>query len=95
YFDRLQRAHFTECRNIAEWDTLLLCAKEVGLDVRRFQQDVAGKTIRETVYEELQLALKRNIQVVPTLLVEGHAPLEGAVSYPELVDWLKEAGVIR
>ena len=32
-FDRVQRAHLTECRNIADFDVLRECAKDVGLDV--------------------------------------------------------------
>ena len=94
YFDRLQYAHFTECRNIAEWDTLLWCANEVGLDLQRFQKDVAGKKIREVVFEELQLALEGGIHVVPTLCVEGHPPLRGAVTLPEIVQWLVQAGLV-
>jgi len=39
YFDRIQKAHLTECRNIVDPEVLIECARDIGLDVDRFRED--------------------------------------------------------
>lgn len=43
YFDRAQRAHLVECRNVADRDVLLDLAADVGLDMERFTSDLESK----------------------------------------------------
>jgi len=37
YFDRVQKAHLIECRNIVDHEVLVSCAKDIGLDPQRFE----------------------------------------------------------
>lgn len=41
-FDRVQRAHLTECLNIADLEVLRQCAADIGLDVARWWFAGAG-----------------------------------------------------
>ncbi|MDI3328538.1 MAG: DsbA family protein [Alicyclobacillaceae bacterium] len=86
YFDRLQRAHLTECRNIADPDVLLDCAGEIGLDVERFREDFRSERARRAVEEDVRRAAELGIRAVPTLLGNGHV-LSGAQKYDRLKEW--------
>jgi len=42
YFDKVQEAHLTLCRNIADFDVLTDIARELSLDVEKFSADLRG-----------------------------------------------------
>jgi predicted DsbA family dithiol-disulfide isomerase len=52
-FDRVQRAHLTECLNIADDEVLRACAAEVGLDVERWARDYHSPQVTELVERDL------------------------------------------
>jgi putative protein-disulfide isomerase len=89
-FDRVQRAHLTECRNIADFDVLRECAKDVGLDVSRWERDYHSPEVQELVERDLARARIYGITGVPTLVAEGRHTLVGAQPYDRLARWLVE-----
>lgn len=90
-FDRVQRAHLTECRNIADADVLLDVAHELGLDVARFAADMQSAAVRQAVGADCAEAATHGIRAVPTLVVGDRRLLQGAVSYQELTTAVRQA----
>ncbi len=88
-FDRVQRAHLTECLNIADFEVLRHCAAEVGLDVERWERDYHSAAVREAVEQDLARARLYGVTGVPTLVAEGRYALVGAQPYERLEAWLK------
>ncbi len=78
-FDRVQRAHAVEARNIANFEVLRECAQEVGLDVERWERDVHSPEVRAAVARDLADAERRGIHAVPTLLFNDRWVVQGAV----------------
>lgn len=86
-FDRVQRAHLTECVNIADPEVLRACAADVGLDVARWEQDFESPEVAEEVERDLARARVYGITGVPTLVAEGRYVLVGAQPYDRLQEW--------
>jgi len=78
-FDRIQKAHLVECRNIADAEVLVKCAGDVGLDVDRFVGDINGAKVDRMVEEDLKEARKLGIYAVPTLVIDRRYIIQGAV----------------
>ena len=68
-FDRLQRAHLTEIRNIADAGTLLQLARDLGVDGARFEAVMAAPETRGAVEQDRLLARRLQVQTVPTIIV--------------------------
>jgi putative protein-disulfide isomerase len=86
--DRLQRAHLTECRNIAAFEVLRRCAEEVGLDVARWERDYPSPEVHELVERDLTRARIYGVTGVPTLVAEGRFALVGAQPADRLEAWV-------
>jgi len=96
-FDRIQKAHLTECRNIADMGVLLECAADIGLDLNRFAEDFNSEKVGYMVEEDLKEARKLGVYAVPTLVINRKYLIQGAVHMDmlELIfEQLVEAGDI-
>ena len=91
YFDRVQRAHFHENRNIADVNVLLDLAEELGLDLEAFTQDFHSQATMTKVKQDQLLAYKWGISSVPTLVVNQRWRLPGTTSIEHLKAMLLEA----
>jgi predicted DsbA family dithiol-disulfide isomerase len=89
-FDRIQRAHLTECLNIADDEVLRKCAADVGLDVDRWERDYRSPAVAELVERDLARARLYGITGVPSLVADGRYVLVGAQPYDRLVRWVEE-----
>ena len=88
-YDRLQRAHLVEARDVSEPQTLLECAAEIGLDLQRFQMDLADNSTLQAVLTDQQEALALGISATPTVVVNDQWALPGAVPielYRQVID---------
>ncbi|GBC69672.1 hypothetical protein HRbin01_01374 [archaeon HR01] len=83
-FDRIQRAHLTECRNIADTNILTECARDIGLEVDRFLIDFNSGRVEEMVREDLREAERLGIHAVPTLVINRKYIIQGAIHMDEL-----------
>jgi len=83
-FDRIQRAHLTECLNIASVEVIERCARDVGLDLDRFRVDFNGQEVERLVEADMRLAEELGIYAVPTLVVDRRYVVQGAVHREEL-----------
>jgi len=78
-FDRVQRAHAVEARNIADFEVLRDCARDVGLDLARWERDFFGEAVERRVRADLQSAERLGVYAVPTLIFNDRWRVEGAV----------------
>lgn len=88
-YDRLQRAHLVETRNIADPQTLLECAAELSLDLERFKAALESESTLQAVLQDRQEAFALGISATPTVVLNGKWVLPGAVSvdtYRHVID---------
>ena len=90
YFDRLQKAHLTECRNIVETEVLLDCARELDLNMQKFQQDLLEEKTRQSVQKDILRAQEFGIHAVPTILINQEKRISGAIPYEQLKQTLEQ-----
>jgi len=84
YFYRIQKSHLTECRNIVETEVLADCAREIGLDVKRFKKDLQSLNLRRAVERDIQWARELGVYAVPTIVNNQEGMVSGAIQYEEL-----------
>jgi len=89
-FDRIQKAHLTECLNIADFEVLLMCAKDVGLDLQKWIDAFTDRSTLELLIQDLQKAEDYAISGVPTLVASGKHRLVGAQKYDVLKNWIQD-----
>lgn len=87
-FDRVQRAHLVEARDIADPGVLVDLAEEAGLDRARFAADLAAPAVRAAVDRDLARVRHLGVRGVPALVADGRSALSGAVPHDRLVDWV-------
>ncbi|TLP44211.1 disulfide bond formation protein DsbA [Cohaesibacter sp. CAU 1516] len=68
-FDRLQRAHLSEARNIADPDTVIQAARTLELDIPAFIGQLEDPSTLKAVEADRQQARRLQVQSVPTLIV--------------------------
>ena len=78
-FDRIQRAHAVEARNIADVTILKDCAAEIGLNVEQWEADFGSDAVRQAVEEDLRSAQESEVNAVPTMIFNRRWVLPGAV----------------
>jgi predicted DsbA family dithiol-disulfide isomerase len=87
-YDRIQRAHLVEARDIERTEVLVDLATEAGLDVRRFTADLHAPGTRAAIDADLAHVRALGVRGVPALVADGRSALAGAVSYDQLLDWV-------
>lgn len=78
-FDRVQKAHAVEARDITDRDVLRDCAAEIGLNVARWEVDFASPEAKQAVEADLREAQQLGVNAVPTLTFDQRWILPGAV----------------
>ena len=78
-FDRVQRAHAVEARNIADAEVLRSCAADIGLDPVRWESDYQSPAARHAVDADTAEARRLGVNAVPTLIFNRRWALPGAV----------------
>lgn len=77
FFDRVQKAHLTDCVNIADYEVLAECAREVGLDADRWRREVRSQQVHAMLGEDLKAAEQYGISRNPALVANGRFQLPG------------------
>ncbi|MBP9017484.1 MAG: DsbA family protein [Paludibacteraceae bacterium] len=86
-FNRIQKAHLTECLNINDFEVLKMCAREVGLDVEQWEKYFHSEKAKQMLDEDSYLAYQYGVNSVPTLIANGKYKLTGAQPYETLEKW--------
>ncbi len=77
FFDRVQLAHLSECRNIADYDVLADCARSVGLEEQAWRDAVQSDKAKQMVQADMKTAERYGILRNPALVAEGSFQLPG------------------
>ncbi|MFQ5398867.1 MAG: DsbA family protein [Anaerolineae bacterium] len=88
-YDRLQRAHLVEARDVADPEVLFDCARDIGLDMARFRADFENEASRTAVMADLSDAHALGISGTPTVVFNEKWVLSGAVPielYRQVID---------
>lgn len=88
-FDRIQKAHLTEAKNIADLDILLDCAMDVGLDKDQFVKDYHSEKVTQAIEADSLKAGLAGVHAVPTLIVNEEQVITGAQSYHTLKNFVQ------
>jgi predicted DsbA family dithiol-disulfide isomerase len=88
-FDRIQKAHLTEAKNIADFDVLLECAMDVELDKDHFVKDYHSEKVKQAIDEDSLRARLAGVHAVPTLIVNKEQVITGAQSYHTLKNFVQ------
>jgi len=76
-FDRLQKAHLTECHNIADDGVLENCADELGLNLDEWRGDCTDPATRALIDADVQLANRYGLMRIPGLIANGRFQVHG------------------
>lgn len=76
--ERLFHAFFTECKNIADIDTLIQLGKDIGLDENELKPVFTDKKYTQLVKQDLQEAREIGVQGVPFFVLDRKYAVSGA-----------------
>lgn len=88
-FDRIQKAHLTEAKNIADFDVLLDCAIDLALDKDRFVNDYHSEGVKQAIEADSLRARLAGVYAVPSLIVNEEKLFSGAQSYNTLKSFVQ------
>ena len=88
-FDRIQKAHLTEAKNIADFDVLLDCAIDLGIDKDQFVKDYHSEEVIQAIESDSLRARLAGVYAVPSLIVNEEKLLSGAQSYNTLKNFVQ------
>ena len=89
-FDRIQKAHLTECKNIVEFEVLLECAKDIGINIDLWYKAFIDRKTLDLIISDLQRAYQYGIQAVPTLVANSKYLMVGAQKYETIKNWVEQ-----
>jgi len=90
-FDRIQKAHFTEALDISQFNILLKCARDVGLEIDKFISDYNSKKVNLLVENDIERAEELGVYVVPSIVLGEESILTGVQDYEDLRNFVKQA----
>jgi len=90
YTQSVFRAFFQDGRDIGKIHVLTEIAADVGLSPEDFRNALTERTYRTQHQNELQYAKRKNVQAVPTFLIDG-IRLRGLVSKEQLKETIERA----
>lgn len=93
--ERLLRAYFTEGDLMADRETLVRAAAEVGLAEDEVRQTLAGDGFADEVREDERTAARLGISAVPTFVVDRALGASGAHPPEALLELLREGWTRR
>ncbi|MGP2657553.1 DsbA family protein [Malaciobacter sp. WC5094] len=68
--EAIQKAYYQEAKNPSDASTLIQLAKNIGLDEKKFEEDLKSKKIEEDLQEELNLRRSLKVRVFPSLVLK-------------------------
>jgi predicted DsbA family dithiol-disulfide isomerase len=93
--ERLLRAYFSEGELLSDHDTLILLARELGLDEDEVREMLAGDRFADEVREDERTAVGLGISAVPTFVLDRAIGVSGAQPPEALLELLREGWARR
>ena len=69
----IQNAYYQQARNPSDIETLVELANELGLDVRKFKEDISSVATQQTLETEIELSRELHAESFPSLVFERGA----------------------
>ncbi len=66
----IQQAYYLQTKNPSNDETLIHCAKSIGLDTKKFQQDLHAKHTQQQLEHDIQQAQNMGVYSFPSLILE-------------------------
>lgn len=66
----IQEAYYLQARNPSELNTLIECAKEIGLDTTKFEQAINSEQINQAFNQDISMSRSMGAQGFPSLILK-------------------------
>ena len=87
-------AYFGRGEDITSKDVVVQVARRSGLDADRFSRDVDDEELQAEVFRKVTGAMSVHaVTAVPTVIIDGGAPVQGAVPAEDYLGVLAKAGL--
>lgn len=67
----IQEAYYLQARNPSELNTLIYCAKKIGLDTAAFKQAMNSKQINKALNQDISMSRSMGAQGFPSLIMKN------------------------
>jgi len=68
--NEIQKAYYVNAKNPSNEDTIISCAKNLGLDINIFEKDLNSKTTLNLFENDLNMKRKLNVNSFPSLVLK-------------------------
>jgi len=79
---QIQKAYYIDAKNPSNEDTLINCAKEINLDIEKFEKDISSKNTLELFQNDLDKKRSLNVNSFPSLVLQNDKNI-----YPIAIDY--------
>ena len=87
----IQQAYYLHAKNPSDDDTLIHCAKSIGLDTAQFQQDLHAEHTQQQLQQDIQQAQSIGVYSFPNLVLEENGQLKPlAIDYNHTDNMLQQ-----
>ncbi len=87
----IQQAYYFQAKNPSNDDTLIHCAKPIGLDTKQFQQDLHAKHTQQQLEHDIQQAQNMGVHSFPSLILEDNGQFKPiAIDYNHTGNMLQQ-----
>ncbi len=93
--ERVMDAYWTEGRDIMDWEVLLACVADAGLDPAEARAQVEAGTFAGEVDASTAVAQRHGIRAVPAFVFDGRLLVSGAQPHEVLEAAIAQAGEMR
>lgn len=66
----IQEAYYLKAKNPSDASVLIACAKQIGMDEKKFEEDLKSEKIEEDLMNELNLRRSINVRSFPSLVLK-------------------------
>jgi len=68
--EAIQEAYYLKAKNPSDTSTLISLAKEIGMDEKKFEQDLKSQKIEDDLQNELNFRRSLNVRAFPSLILK-------------------------
>ncbi|PHS16922.1 MAG: DsbA family protein [Kangiella sp.] len=87
---RIQQGYYLEAKNPSDKNTLIEFAREIELDVNKFEVDLDSQEVQNELINEIRLCRELGLNSFPSLAMQ----INGAIT-PIAIDYLNETNMLK
>jgi predicted DsbA family dithiol-disulfide isomerase len=89
--ERLMKASFTEGLFIGNHETLVMLAKEIGLDTHEVKKILKSNLYKADVLKDIELADQLDVETVPFFAIDREYAISGVITIDDFINALNTA----